>query len=121
LKKKGLNESNLDGLPKGQFRVKVFKDGLDLATAGYKLFGDWTVGFDPSGKLIYDNTTVLREHSPDGKSYLYYLDPTALTVPATTPSVGTFPTNTDWRVYVGETLQTWAPNTGEPISNSYIT
>jgi flagellar hook protein FlgE len=111
----------LDGLPKGRFRVKVFKDGLDLATAGYKLFGDWTVGFDPSGKLIYDNTTVLREHSPDGKSYLYYLDPTALTVPATTPSVGTFPTNTDWRVYVGETLQTWAPNTGEPISNSYIT
>ncbi|MCI4459057.1 MAG: flagellar hook assembly protein FlgD [Thermocrinis sp.] len=27
--KKGLNELNLDGLPKGQFKVKVFKEGLE--------------------------------------------------------------------------------------------
>jgi flagellar hook protein FlgE len=81
------------------------------------------VSFDPSGKLIYDGTTVVMEPSPDGKSYLYYLDPdpVALTVPATTPSGGTFPVGTDWRIYVGETPQTGAPNTGEPISNSYIT
>jgi flagellar hook protein FlgE len=97
------------------------RSDIDPATAGYELSGDRTLSFDPSGKLIYDNTTVLREPSPDGKSYLYYLNPAALTVPTTTPGGGTFPANTDWRVYVGETPQTGAPNTGEPISNSYIT
>jgi flagellar hook protein FlgE len=97
------------------------RSDIDPATAGYELSGDWTVSFDPLGKLIYDNATVLREPTPDGKSYLYYLDPGALTVPTTTPSGGTFPDRTDWRVYVGETPQTGAPNTGDPISNSYIT
>jgi flagellar hook protein FlgE len=100
------------------------RSDIDPATAGYELYGNWTttrVNFDPFGKLIYDNVTVLREPTPDGKSYLYYLDPGALTVPATTPSGGTFPDRTDWRVYVGETPQTGAPDPGDPISNSYIT
>jgi flagellar hook protein FlgE len=97
------------------------RSDIDPATPGYELSGDWTVNFDSSGKLIYDNTTVLRESSPDGKDFLYYLNPAALTVPATTPSGGTFPTNTNWRIYVGDTPQTGAPNTGESISNSYIT
>jgi len=61
------------------------RSDIDPATAGYELSGDWTVSFDPSGKLIYDNTTVLREPSPDGKSYLYYLNPAALTVPPPLP------------------------------------
>jgi flagellar hook protein FlgE len=97
------------------------RSDIDPATDGYELSGDWTVSFDPLGKLIYDDATVLREPTPDGKSYLYYLDPEALTVPDTTPSGGTFPVRTDWRVYVGETPQTGAPDTGEPIPNSYIT
>jgi flagellar hook protein FlgE len=97
------------------------RSDIDPATAGYELSGDWTVSFHSSGKLIYNNTTVLREPSPDGKSYLYYLDPTALNVPTTTPSGGTFPPKADWRIYVGETPQTGAPTTGNPISNSYIT
>jgi flagellar hook protein FlgE len=94
---------------------------IDPATDGYELSGDWTVSFDSSGKLRYDDDMVLREPTPDGKSYLYYLDPEELNVPDTTPSGGTFPDRTDWRVYVGETPQTGAPNTGDPISNSYIT
>jgi flagellar hook protein FlgE len=97
------------------------RSDIDPATDGYELSGDWTVSFDPFGKLIYDDDAVLREPTPDGKSYLYYLDPGALTVPATTPSGGTFPDRTDWRVYVGETPQTGAPDPGDPISNSYIT
>jgi flagellar hook protein FlgE len=97
------------------------RSDIDPATPGYELSGDWTVSFDPSGKLIYDNTTVLREPSPDGKNFLYYLNPATLTVPTTTPSGGTFPANTDWRIYVGETPQTGAPLPGDPISNSYIT
>jgi len=97
------------------------RSDIDPANPGYELSGDWTVSFDPFGKLIYDDAMVRREPSPDGRSYLYYLDPAALTVPTTTPSGGTFPTNTDWRVYVGETLQTGAPGVGGSISNSYIT
>ena len=97
------------------------RSDIDPATPGYELSGDWTISFDPSGKLVYDNTTVLREPTPDGKSFLYYLNPATLTVPTTTPSGGTFPANTDWRVYVGETPQTEAPGVGGSISNSYIT
>jgi flagellar hook protein FlgE len=97
------------------------RSDIDPATPGYELSGDWTVSFDPSGKLVYDNTTVLRESTPDGRSFLYYLNPTVLIVPTTTPSGGTFPANTDWRIYVGETPQTGAPGVGGSISNSYIT
>jgi flagellar hook protein FlgE len=97
------------------------RSDIDPATAGYELSGDWTVRFDSSGKLVYDNTTVLRESTPDGRSFLYYLNPATLTVPATTPSGGTLPANTDWRIYVGETPQTGAPGVGGSISNSYIT
>jgi flagellar hook protein FlgE len=97
------------------------RSDIDPATPGYELSGDWTVSFDPSGKLVYDNTTVLRESTPDGKDFLYYLNPATLTVPVTTPSGGTFPTNTDWRIYVGKTPQAGAPGVGGSISNSYIT
>jgi len=97
------------------------RSDIDPATPGYELSGDWTVSFDPSGKLVYDNTTVLRESSPDGKDFLYYLNPAALTVPTTTPSGGTFSTSTSWRIYVGETPQSGAPGVGGSISNSYIT
>jgi flagellar hook protein FlgE len=97
------------------------RSDIDPATPGYELSGDWTVSFDPSGKLVYDNTTVLRESTPDGKGFLYYLNPTTLTVPTTTPSGGTFSTSTSWRIYVGETPQTGAPGVGGSISNSYIT
>ncbi|RMH81013.1 MAG: flagellar hook protein FlgE [Acidobacteria bacterium] len=98
------------------------RSDVDPNTAGYELSGDWLgIGFDTSGNLVYDNTVVLREPSPDGKSYYYYLDPGLLTVPTLTPSGGTFPVNTDWRVYVGESLQAIAVNPGDPIPNSYIT
>jgi flagellar hook protein FlgE len=97
------------------------RSDIDPATPGYELSGDWTVSFDPSGKLIYDNDAVLRESTPDGKGFLYYLNPATLTVPTTTPSGGTFSTSTSWRIYVGETPQTGAPGVGGSISNSYIT
>jgi flagellar hook protein FlgE len=100
------------------------RSDIDPTDDDYELSGDWTVSFDSSGKLIYDEDTVLREPTPDGKSYLYYLNPGVLTVPTvpdTTPSGGTFPANTDWRIYVGETPQTGAPTPENPISNSYIT
>jgi flagellar hook protein FlgE len=97
------------------------RSDIDPATPGYELSADWTVSFDPSGKLVYDNTTVLRESTPDGKDFLYYLNPATLTVPTTTPSGGTFSTSTSWRIYVGETPQTGAPGVGGSISNSYIT
>ncbi len=95
---------------------------IDPANAGYEFSGDWTgVQFDSSGKLVYDGTVVTREQSPDGKSYYYYLNPGALSVPTPTPSGGTFPANTDWRIYVGESLQSVTVNNGDPIPNSYIT
>ncbi|WP_448588248.1 flagellar hook protein FlgE [Thermocrinis sp.] len=97
------------------------RSDIDPNTAGYELSGDWNVSFNPSGRLIYDNSLVLREPSADGKSYVYYLNPASLTIPSTAPSGGSFPANTDWRIYVGETLQAGAPNPGDPISNSYIT
>jgi len=97
------------------------RSDIDPATPGYELSGDWTVSFDPSGKLVYDSTTVLRESTPDGKDFLYYLNPATLTVPTTTPSGGTFPTSTSWRIYVGKTPQSGAPGVGGSISNSYIT
>ena len=97
---------------------------IDPNTQGYELSGDWTdVQFDPSGSLIYDGTVVTREPSPDGKSYYYYLNPNPpyLTVPATTPSGGSFPIAGDWRIYMGESLQSATVNTGDPIPNSYVT
>ena len=97
------------------------RSDIDPNTPGYELSGDWTVQFNESGALVYDGTVVIREPSPDGKSYYYYLDPNSLTVPATTPSGGTLPANTDWRIYVGESLQSITVNTGDPIPNTYIT
>ncbi len=95
---------------------------IDPTNAGYELSGDWIgVQFDSSGKLVYDGTVVKRETSPDGKYYYYYLNPSYLTIPQATPSGGAFPANTDWRIYVGESLQSMTINAGDPIPNSHIT
>ncbi len=98
------------------------RSDIDPNNPGYELSGDWQgVGFSPDGRIIFDGNIVLSEQSPDGRTYLYYLDPNGLTVPASTPSGGTFPLNTDWRIYVGEVPQADAPNPGNPIPNSFIT
>ncbi|MDW8066050.1 MAG: flagellar hook protein FlgE [Aquificaceae bacterium] len=98
------------------------RSDIDPNNAGYELSGNWTgVQFDPSGKPVYDGTTITREPTPDGKNFLYYLNPNNLTVPTTTPSGGNFPANTDWRIYVGESLQAVTVNTGDPIPSPYVT
>ncbi len=95
---------------------------VDPANTGYELEGDWTVQFDTSGRLLYDNNVVQIEPSPDGKSFYYYLNPSGLiNVPTNTPSGGTFPQASDWRIYVGESPQSATVNPGNPIPNSYIT
>ncbi|WP_333784589.1 flagellar hook-basal body complex protein, partial [Thermocrinis sp.] len=82
------------------------RSDIDPNTPGYEFSGNWVgVRFDASGKLVYDNDVVLREPAPDGKSFLYYLNPASLTVPAITPSGGSFPAAANWRIYVGETPQ----------------
>ncbi len=96
------------------------RSDIDPTNSGYELEGDWTVQFDDSGALVYDGA-VIREPSPDGKSYYYYLDPNSLTVPTTTPSGGTLPAYTNWRIYVGESLQSITVDPGYPIPNTYIT
>lgn len=98
------------------------RSDIDPNNPGYELSGNWAnIQFDASGNLVYDNGVVIRETSPDGKSYYYYLNPNFLTVPPTTPNGGTFPANTDWRIYVGESLQSVTVNPGDPIPNPYIT
>ncbi len=98
------------------------RSDIDPNNAGYELSGDWTgVQFSPFGSLVYDGAVVQREPSPDGKSFYYYLDTGALTVATSTTSGGTFPADTDWRIYVGESLQSVTVNTNDPIPNSYIT
>ncbi|MDM7266446.1 MAG: flagellar hook protein FlgE [Aquificaceae bacterium] len=95
---------------------------IDPNTQGYELSGSWTnVQFDNSGSLKYDNNVILREPSPDGRNFYYYLNPGGLTVPTTTPSGGSFPPSTNWRIYVGESLQSANINVGSSIPNSYIT
>ncbi len=90
--------------------------------SGYELSGDWTgVVFSPEGRLIYDNNVIQREPSPDGKTFLYYLNPNNLIVPTSTPSGGSFNPPGEWRVYVGESPQTNLPNPPYPLANSFIT
>ncbi len=99
------------------------RSDIDPATAGYELSGNWTVQFDSSGtgRPIYDNANVLREPSPDGTLFYYYLNPANLTVPTTTPSGGTFTTDANWRIYIGQSLQSATVNPGNPIPNPYMT
>ncbi|SHK41356.1 flagellar hook protein FlgE [Thermocrinis minervae] len=94
----------------------------DPNTPGYEVSGDWTgVTFSTDGKIIYDNAQVLREPSIDGTKFYYYLNPANLTLPASTPSGGTFPPPNQWRIYVGESLQSANVNVGTPVSDPYIT
>ncbi len=102
------------------------RSDIDPGTPGYELYGDWLgVQFSNDGKLLYDslppNGLIQREQSPDGKTYLYFLDPANLTVPPSSPSGGSFDINTNWRIYVGESPQANAPGEDQPIPNSFIT
>jgi flagellar basal-body rod modification protein FlgD len=52
--KKGLNELNLDGLPKGQFRVKVFKDGLEYPHVQLGIKGSIKAAAVMNGQLLFE-------------------------------------------------------------------
>jgi flagellar basal-body rod modification protein FlgD len=52
--KKGLNELNLDGLPKGQFRVKVFKDGLEYPNVQLGIKGSIKAAAVMNGQLLFE-------------------------------------------------------------------
>jgi flagellar basal-body rod modification protein FlgD len=52
--KKGLNELNLDGLPKGQFRVKVFKDGLEYPNVQLGIKGSIKAAAIIGGQLLFE-------------------------------------------------------------------
>ncbi len=52
--KKGLNELNLDGLPKGQFRVKVFKDGLEYPNVQLGIKGSIKAAAIMNGQLLFE-------------------------------------------------------------------
>ena len=52
--KKGLNELNLDGLPKGQFRVKVFKNGLEYPNVQLGIKGKIKAAAVMNGQLLFE-------------------------------------------------------------------
>jgi flagellar basal-body rod modification protein FlgD len=52
--KKGLNELNLDGLPRGQFRVKVFKDGLEYPNVQLGIKGSIKAAAVMNGQLLFE-------------------------------------------------------------------
>lgn len=52
--KKGLNELSLDGLPKGQFRVKVFKDGLEYPNVQLGIRGSIKAAAVMNGQLLFE-------------------------------------------------------------------
>jgi flagellar basal-body rod modification protein FlgD len=52
--KKGLNELNLDGLPKGQFKVKVFKDGLEYPNVQLGIKGSIKAAAVMNGQLLFE-------------------------------------------------------------------
>lgn len=52
--KKGLNELNLNGLPKGQFRVKVFKDGLEYPNVQLGIKGSIKAAAVMNGQLLFE-------------------------------------------------------------------
>lgn len=52
--KKGLNELNLDGLPGGQFQVKVFKDGLEYPNVQLGIKGSIKAASIMGGQLLFE-------------------------------------------------------------------
>ncbi|MCX7989685.1 MAG: flagellar hook protein FlgE [Aquificaceae bacterium] len=104
-------------------------DPANTTGTGYEISGDWAgVQFSPDGLLVYDGNLVQREPSLDGSQFFYYLASSTLTVTYTpttgtntAPSGGIFPSPSNWRIYVGEELQSVAGSTGTTIENSYIT
>jgi flagellar basal-body rod modification protein FlgD len=52
--KKGLNELNLDGLPKGQFQVKVFKDGLEYPNVQLGIKDSIKAAAVMNGQLLFE-------------------------------------------------------------------
>jgi flagellar basal-body rod modification protein FlgD len=52
--RKGLNELNLDGLPRGQFRVKVFKDGLEYPNVQLGIKGSIKAAAIMNGQLLFE-------------------------------------------------------------------
>ncbi|MFZ8784739.1 flagellar hook assembly protein FlgD [Thermocrinis sp.] len=52
--KKGLNELNLDGLPRGQFQVKVFKDGLEYPNVQPGIKGNIKAAVVMNGQLLFE-------------------------------------------------------------------
>jgi flagellar basal-body rod modification protein FlgD len=52
--RKGLNELNLDGLPKGQFQVKVFKDGLEHPNVQLGIKGSIKAAAIIGGQLLFE-------------------------------------------------------------------
>ncbi|NPA32274.1 MAG: flagellar hook protein FlgE [Aquificae bacterium] len=92
----------------------------DGNTDTYEISADWDgIQFDQNGNIVYDGNLVRAEPSPDGTKWYFYLDPTRLNLPQDLPSGGSFPQNTEWRVYVGEAETNIDP--GNPIPVSYIT
>ncbi len=54
--KKGLNELSLDGLPRGQFKVKVYKDGLEYPYVQVGMRGVIKAAAVISGELLFELT-----------------------------------------------------------------
>ncbi|NAZ06822.1 MAG: flagellar hook assembly protein FlgD [Thermocrinis sp.] len=52
--RKGLNELNLDGLPRGQFQVKVFKDGLEYPNVQLGIKGSIKAAAVMNGQLLFE-------------------------------------------------------------------
>jgi len=52
--RKGLNELNLDGLPRGQFQVKVFKDGLEYPNVQLGIKGSIKAAAIMGGQLLFE-------------------------------------------------------------------
>jgi len=52
--RKGLNELNLDGLPRGQFQVKVFKDGLEYPNVQLGIKGSIKAAAIMDGQLLFE-------------------------------------------------------------------
>jgi flagellar basal-body rod modification protein FlgD len=52
--KRGLNELNLEGLPRGQFQVKVFKDGLEYPNVQLGIKGSIKAAAIMGGQLLFE-------------------------------------------------------------------
>jgi len=52
--RKGLNELNLDGLPRGQFQVKVLKDGLEYPNVQLGIKGSIKAAAIMNGQLLFE-------------------------------------------------------------------